>query len=150
MAIEIVEQLDDKDQICILMDTNLIEDIELEVEEFPLRWIAPVYNEDYDYQADPLELDEDYECSGSNSKYMISLQNEIVITKNDDDSYTYEDGLRWVESHVWCKEIDKSTPGTLPWYIEKRCNNFQELLDTLEQSHSFDMDQYEELIEEYL
>ena len=120
-----------------LMSSTSIEDLEIIwATKWPLRWIAPVNNQDYDYDDNLLELDKSYEHSGTSQFYMISFQTEIVITKNEDDSYTLEDGLVWAESHSWCKEIKESTPGTLPWYIKKECKDFQTLVGTLEEMYN--------------
>ena len=120
-----------------LMSSTSIEDLEIIWDtKWPLRWIAPVNNQDYDYDANPLELDKAYEHSGTSSFNMISLQTEIVITKNDDGSYTLEDGLKWAESHSWCNEIIESTPGSLPWYVKKECIDFQTLVASIEEMYN--------------
>ena len=122
-----------------IMDSQCgIDDLEIIwSENWPLRWIAPVENEDYDYKENPLELDEEYEHSGSSWFYMISLQTEIVITKNKDKTYTLEDGLVWVESHCWEESITRSTPGNLPWYVKIDCKDFKTLLEKITEMYHF-------------
>ena len=70
-----------KDIIIDLMNTSTIEDIEIIAEEWPLRWICPIFNDQYDFDSNPLELDKDYEHSGTDESKMISIQSEIIIEK---------------------------------------------------------------------
>ena len=97
-----------KNIIIDLMNTSTIEDIEIIGEEWPLRWICPVFNDQYDFESNPLELDKDYEHSGTDESKMISIQSEIIIEKRDENLFIIEEGSLWSESHVWCKKINKS------------------------------------------
>ena len=108
-----------KDIIIDLMNTSTIEDIEIIGEEWPLRWVCPIFNDQYDFESNPLELYKDYEHSGTDESKMISIQSEIIIEQKDEDLFIIEEGTLWSESHVWCKEINTSTPGCLPLYNKK-------------------------------
>lgn len=107
--------------------------------DFPLHWIAPVSNDDYDYHANPLDLDEDYEKSGSSPFFMCSIQNSIKINKNK-EGYTIEDGVEYVESHSYCTGIKKDTPGSLPWYVKYKFKDLQSLINQIEELYTLDED----------
>ena len=121
-----------KNIIIDLMNTSTIEDIEIIGEEWPLRWICPVFNDQYDFESNPLELDKDYEHSGTDESKMISIQSEIIIEKENENIFIIEEGTLWSESHVWCKEINTSTPGSLPLYNKKEIKGLENLLSELE------------------
>ena len=121
-----------KDIIIDLMNTSTIEDIEIIGEEWPLRWICPIFNDQYDFESNPLELYKDYEHSGTDESKMISIQSEIIIEQKDEDLFIIEEGTLWSESHVWCKEINTSTPGCLPLYNKKEIKGLENLLSELE------------------
>ena len=114
------------------MNTSTIEEIEIIGEEWPLRWICPIFNDQYDFETNPLELDKNYEHSGRDESKMISIQSEIIIELEDEDLFIIEEGTLWSESHVWCKEINKATPGTLPLYNKKEIKGLENLLSELE------------------
>jgi len=123
---------DEKDIIIDLMSTSTIEDIEIIGEEYPLRWICPIFNDQYDFDSNPLEFDKDYEHSGTDESKMLSIQSEIIIERKDENSFTIEEGTLYSESHVWCKEIDASTAGSLPLYSKKEIKGLENLLVELE------------------
>ncbi len=120
-----------KNLIIDLMATSTIEDLELIGAEWPLRWASPIFNEQYDFDVNPLDLSKEYEHSGSDESKMLSLHSEIIIHKNEDDSFTIEDGALFTESHVWCKEINFNTAGSLPLYNKKEIEGFENLLSEL-------------------
>jgi hypothetical protein len=114
------------------MSTSGIEDLEIMSEyDWPLRWIAPIENEQYDYDKNPFDLDREYEESGTDGTKMLSLHDEIVIYKNDEDLFTCEDGPVWHESHVWCKKVDFNFPGLLPIYKKEQIQGFENLVNHL-------------------
>ena len=116
-----------------LMNNSTIEDLEIIWENnWPLRWVSPILNDQYDYASNPLELDMDYEHSGTDESKMLSIQSEILIELKNDNSYTIEDGVVWSESHVWAKEITNSIEGSLPIYKIKEIKSFDDLLVELE------------------
>lgn len=121
-----------KNIIIDLMSTSTIEDLELIGSEWPLRWTSPIFNEQYDFDLNPLELSKDYEYSGTDESKMLSLHSEIIIYKNENSIYTIEDGALYTESHVWCKEINLNTAGSLPLYNKKEIKGFKNLLSEIE------------------
>ena len=121
-----------KNIIIDLMSTSTIEDLELIGSEWPLRWTSPIFNEQYDFDLNPLELSKDYEYSGTDESKMLSLHSEIIIYKNENSIYTIEDGALYTESHVWCKEINFNTAGSLPLYNKKEIKSFKNLLSEIE------------------
>ena len=120
-----------KNIIIDLMGTSTIEDLELIGAEWPLRWTSPIFNDQYDFDVNPLELSKEYEYSGTDESKMLSLHSEIIIYKNEDGSFTIEDGALFTESHVWCKEINFNTAGSLPLYNKKEIEGFENLLSEL-------------------
>lgn len=124
--------INEKDIIIDLMITSTIEDLELISEGWPLRWISPIFNDQYDFDSNPLELDKDYEYSGTDGSKMLSIHSEIIIELKDENTFTIEDGTLWSESHVWCKEINNTTAGTLPLYKKKEIKGLENLIVELE------------------
>ena len=120
-----------KNIILDLMGTSTIEDLELIGAEWPLRWTSPIFNDQYDFDVNPLGLSKEYEYSGTDESKMLSLHSEIIIYKDDDGSFTIEDGALFTESHVWCKEINFNTAGSLPLYNKKEIKGFENLLSEL-------------------
>jgi len=120
-----------KNIIIDLMGTSTIEDLELIGAEWPLRWTSPIFNDQYDFDVNPLGLSKEYEYSGTDESKMLSLHSEIIIYKDDDGSFTIEDGALFTESHVWCKEINFNTAGSLPLYNKKEIKGFENLLSEL-------------------
>ncbi len=139
---KIYKNLSDIENITEIMYNQYgIEDLEClsSGKKFPLHWISPVNNDDYDYNANPLNLDEEYEKSGSSPFFMCSIQNSIKINKTK-DGYTLEDGVEYVESHSYCTEIKEDTPGYLPWYVKYEFKNLQSLIDKIAQLYALNED----------
>ena len=120
-----------KSLIIDLMGTSTIDGLELIGAEWPLRWASPIFNDQYDFDVNPLGLSKEYEHSGSDESKMLSLHSEIIIHKNEHNIYTIEDGALYTESHVWCKEINFNTAGSLPLYNKKDMKDFENLLSEL-------------------
>ena len=95
-------------------------------EEFPLRWEAPIFIEDYDFSENFLDLNQGYERS--NGKFLQSVGTGIELVKNDDGSYEYWDGIFMIETHAWCSKLNSAEDFPSFSLINKKFENVNELV----------------------
>ena len=73
-------------------------------DKFPLRWEAEIFIEDYDFDANILDLDADE----ANKDCLGSIGSAIEIKKYEDGSYEFWDGAYWLESHSWISKLNEN------------------------------------------
>ena len=95
-------------------------------EEFPLRWEAPIFIEDYDFSENFLDLNQGYERSSR--KFLLSVGTGIELVKNDDGSYEYWDGIFMIETHAWCSKLNSAENFPSFSLINKKFENVNELV----------------------
>lgn len=95
-------------------------------EEFPLRWEAPIFIEDYDFSENFLDLDQGYERSSG--KFLQSVGTGIELVKNDDGSYEYWDGIFMTETHAWCSKLNSAEDFPSFSLIHEQFENVNELV----------------------
>jgi hypothetical protein len=95
-------------------------------EEFPLRWEAPIFFEDYDFSENCLDLDQGYERL--NGKFLQSVGTAIELVKNENGSYEYWDGIFMIEAHTWCSKLNSAEDFPSFSLINEKFENTNELV----------------------
>ena len=110
-------------------------------EEFPLRWEAPIFFEDYDFSETFLDLNQGYERS--NGKFLQSVGTGIELVKNDDGSYEYWDGIFMIETHAWCSKLNSAEDFPSFSLINKKFENVNELVLFLKELYGWKFGNYQ-------
>jgi len=103
-------------------------------EDFPLRWEAGIFIQDYDFAENHLDLDADFERA--NGSLLKSVGTAIEINREEDGSFEYWDGVYMIESHAWCSRLNSKDD--LPSFslINEKFNNIKELKAFLVETYS--------------
>ena len=95
-------------------------------EEFPLRWEAPIFIDDYDFSENHLDLDQGYERL--NGKYLQSVGTAIELARDENGSFEYWDGIFMIETHAWCSKLNSAEGFPSFSLINKKFENVNELI----------------------
>lgn len=98
----------------------------LTCEEFPLRWEAPIFIEDYNFSENYLDLNQGYECSSG--KFLQSVGRAIELVKDENGHYEYWDGIFLIETHAWCSKLNSNEDFPSFSLINEKFENVNELV----------------------
>lgn len=103
-------------------------------DSFPLRWVAPVFIQDYDFSENYLDLDKNYEYQ--HADYLISVRSAIEINQDESGCFEYSDGVYMTESHTRCAKLNTNTNFPSYSFINLKFKDIIELKQYLVQNYS--------------